>query len=187
MKLFIPLLMAMMTITANAQNLEGMYFADQQFVDQANEYVKNIDIAEQTGMDLDLQVDCRMFFNGDNIDLIIGVKTEAQNVYVEGLITFMGKYLKEGDIVNCDFNKDNIAVSLQKLESDDPQIQHEIEENEDMIYNMVEGMMDEAVTPLKDKLFKVCEFCKSFEMKSVTDKSFTAVFKNDMEVNFIKP
>ena len=187
MKFILSFLMAIMTITANAQNLEGMYNADQQFKDMANDYVKNVDLYSQIGMDIDLEVDFSMFFNGNNIDLIIGLKTEVQDVKVDGAITFMGTFVREGDKINCSFDKDRMAVTLQHLESDDPQINQDLKDNEDVIYGMAEGMMDEAVTPLKDKLFKVCEFCKSFDMKNITDKSFTAVFKNDFEVNFIKP
>ena len=185
MKTILTVIMALMTLMANAQKWEGIYGADQRFRDMANEYVKNMDI--DLGMDVDFTVDFSMFFLNDEINLIIGVDAQLDRVNAECSITFIGKYTRQGDRVECTFSKDNMSVTLDNLESTDPQIVDAINNDEDTVFGMAESMLDEIVQPHADKLFKICEFCKTFNVKNETDTSFTAVFENGFDVIFSKP
>ncbi len=185
MKTLFTALLAIISLTANAQKWEGIYGADQRFRDLANEYVKNMDI--DLDMDVDFTVDFSMFFLGDEINLIIGVDAQLEKVDAECSITFMGNYVRQGNHVETTFSKDRVSVTLDNIESTDPQISNAINNDEDTVYGIAEGMLDEILQPHIDKIFKICEFCKSFEVKNETDVSFTAVFENDFEVNFSKP
>ena len=179
MKLFFTVMLALMTIGANAQNLEGTYTLDDNYQEMIDSYVDNLDL----DLNMDLKVNGSLFFNGNQIVVIINVKTEAEGMKIDGDISFPGEYVREGNRLRCTFNKDNMSVALMHLESDDPQIKDVLSKDEtgDVVYRVVEEQMEEAARPYAGTLYKVCEFCKSFEIKSQTDTSLTLLFDNGAE------
>ena len=183
MKKMLLMVMAMMvSAMANAQELSGIYYASDEYQQKANEFVDEMDI------EYDIGVKFGLFFVGSEMDLIVEFETGAQGVDVEGQLAFMGDYTRNGDRIDCTFSKDRISVSLQNLTTDDPDLRAMIENDEtmDTVYGMVEGMMDEVVRERADELFKICQFCKSFNIITQSEDGFTADFDNDIVIEFKK-
>ena len=80
MKFILTTLLALMSVVANAQKLEGMYNADKEFEEMANEYVGKVIEQKNIQLGLDIKVGLSLFFNGDNIDLILAQNTRDCNI-----------------------------------------------------------------------------------------------------------
>ena len=187
MKFILTTMLSLMSVVANAQKLEGMYNADKEFEDMANEYVGKVIEQKDIRLGLDIKVGLSLFFNGDNIDLIINVSGEMESVRAKGAVTFMGTYTREGNHVVCTFSKDRMSPTISKLESDDPDIKEALETNEDFIYKVAEERMDELVAPHADELFKATKFFKEFDITSQTDTSIKIQLTQGQEINLFKP
>ena len=187
MKFILTTMLALMSVMANAQQLEGMYNADKDFEEMANGYVNKVIEQKDIQLGMDIQVGLSLFFNGNNIDVIINISGEVESVRAKGAITFMGSYTREGNHIVCSFSKDRMSTTISKLESDDPEIKEALETNEDFIYKVAEERMGELVAPHADELFKATEFFKEFDITSQTDTSINIQLTKGQEINLNKP
>ena len=173
-KLFLISLLAVFAFSANAQKLEGTYIASDDFLELMNSYFD----------DDDIEVGLGIFFNGNDIALIIAMEAEAEGMEISCSITYPGKYIRTGNKFTCNFKKENVSFTLDKLRSNDPEIKEALEDEDtkDLLYKLVEGMMEESMEAEMDDLSVVCNLFSSFAIKSQTNEGFTMVLTEDDEV-----
>lgn len=180
-KLFMLIMSAVFAISANAQKLEGTYIASDEFHELMNSFVE----------DDNVEVGFGVFFNGNDIDLIIAVSAEAEGMEVNCSITYNGKYVRTGNQFKCNFNKDEASFVLNSMKSDDPEIKKALEDDEtkDLLYKMVEEMMEESMKSSIEGMSSVCDFFSSFYINSQTEEGFNMLISQDgeeLEIGFSK-
>ena len=182
------LLLTLLSVTANAQTLEGMYKADKEFEEMANSYVEKILEGKQLDFDADYNVGMSLFFMGDSLtDLIIEVNAQVEKVNVEARVTFPGTYKRDGNHISCTYDKDRMNVAVMKITSFDPDISEMLKSDEDMVYGVAEEKLQEVVEPYTDKLYKACKFFKSYDILEQTESSLRIRLEEGLELNFNRP
>lgn len=180
-KIFMLIMLAVFAISANAQELQGTYVASDEFYELMNNYVD----------DDNVEVGFGVFFNGSDINLIIGVNAEAEGMEINCNVTYMGKFVRTGNRFKCSFNKDQASFTLNSMKSDNPEIKAALENDEtkDVLYKMVEGMMEKSMEPAIKEMSPICDLFSSFSINSQTEDGFNMVLSQDgeeLEIGFSK-
>ncbi len=188
MKLIFTLLLTLWSVAAGAQKLEGTFKADKEFEELANGYVEKILEGRALDFDVDMHVGLSLFFMSDSLtNLIIEVNAQVEKVNVDAAVTFMGTYKREGNRMLCQFDKDNMDVSVEHIESFDPEISQMLKDNEDMVYGVAEEKLAEVVAPHADELFKATSYFRTYDILEQTENTLRIRLEQGQEVNLARP
>ena len=175
------MMLAIFYLSANAQKLEGTYVASDDFLELM-----------KTDFDGDgVWVGLSMFFKGDDVNLIFIYDSIDEEMTLTCGFTYPGKFTKTGNTYKCEFNKNNVGFSIINLETDDPEIEEALynDETKKQIYKKLEDSLKDTMKPQIKVFSSICDFFNSFSTKWVTFDGYTIVLSHDgekIEIEFDK-
>ena len=176
-KLLIFLFVSLLTLTANAQSLDGTWVADEEF----HELLSNFIDDENTEVGFGLLID------DNEINIIVTISVSVEEMSVDCAVVIPGIYSRTGDWVKCQFSNEDVDFKVLEVESDDDEIQALLndEESHDAVISLIEGMLKENLESSFSDISEITDIFNVFTVTNQSSDTFTIETEEGAEISFI--
>ena len=160
-KIMLAALMVLLSVTAGAQTLAGNWTLNKEFGNMLNEVIEAEKMKMEFGMNF-TESEVKIV-----IDAIVG--EEAVNMTVQ--IVIPGTYVKNGDKVTCDFNKEKADFDIVDIQSDDEEMKEMLSQpaTKKMMLAMIKGEAKKQMGSTVDAFGSLADQFKEFTVTKLTE------------------
>lgn len=178
-KLFFLATMMLLSLSAGAQKIDGVWTLNKEFSNAINEIVKS----EVKEADLDMEYG--LSFSGTEVKFMIWINASAESMTVKMNCWTPGTYTRTGNHVVCDFNVDKTELEIIDFTSDDPELEEVLSDpaSKAMVLAMMKGQMKQQMGGYMSSMSEISDQFKEFDVVSANEAKLVANF-DDVEISF---